>query len=279
VTDERIHRAVSTDGTEIAGRVHGQGRPLVLVHGAPHDGDSAWEALVSHLADRFTCYLPSIRGRGLSADNPDHSPPRLQEDINAFVGSIDEPVFLASWSAGGPWALGAAAHNASVAAVAVYEPTIIPVMREDDLASRVATGERMRAAAAEGRLAEAARTFHAFLATDNEMAALEAGYFERCAAVVPAMLRVMQQAAAYEGPASTDPEVLGQITVPVLLLRGQDTALGTFYADTEQHVTQHVADPHVREPLQGLGHWAPLVAPEPIAEELISFFGTVRQPA
>jgi hypothetical protein len=45
---DQIHRAVSADGTEIAGRVHGQGPSLVLFHGAPHDGDLAWEALVPH---------------------------------------------------------------------------------------------------------------------------------------------------------------------------------------------------------------------------------------
>lgn len=65
--DGCIHRAVSADGTEISGRVHGQGPPLVLVHGALHDGDIAWSALVSHLTERFTCFLPSLRSRGLSA--------------------------------------------------------------------------------------------------------------------------------------------------------------------------------------------------------------------
>jgi pimeloyl-ACP methyl ester carboxylesterase len=94
MTGERIHRVVSADGTEIAGRVAGDGPPLVLVHSAAHDGDIAWEAMLRHLTDRFTCYLPSLRGVGLSGDNPDHSPPRLQEDVNSFVDSIGEPACL-----------------------------------------------------------------------------------------------------------------------------------------------------------------------------------------
>ena len=150
MSDDRIHRAVSADGTKIAGRVEGQGPPLVLVHGRPHDGDVAWCALLPHLTDRFTCYLPSTRGRGLSDDNADHSPPRLQEDFNAFVDSIGEPVCLAGWSTGGSWALGAAAHSGAVAAVAVYEPTVIPVMREDDLASLGGMVEQMAVAAGDG---------------------------------------------------------------------------------------------------------------------------------
>ena len=164
-----------------------------------------------------------------------------------------------------------------MAAVAAYEPTIIPVMREDDSVRRGAMYKQFGAAAAERRLADAARTFHGFLATDSEMAALDADYFERCAAVVPTLLQDVQGAMAYQGPRSTDHEVFGKVTAPVLLLRGQQTQLDTFYTDTVLHVAEHVADPHVREPLPGLGHWAPLVAPEPIATELISFFESVAQ--
>jgi hypothetical protein len=55
--------------------------------------------------------------------------------------------------------------------------------------------------------------------------------------------------------------------VPVLLLRGQQTQLNTFYTDTERHLAEHVADPHLHEPLPALGHLSPLLAPEPIAKD------------
>lgn len=96
MTDGSIHRTVSADGTEIAARVHGQGSPLVLVHGALADGDIAWEAMLPYLTDRFACYLPSTRGCGLFADSADHSPQRLVEDIAAFVDSIRIPLGLAT---------------------------------------------------------------------------------------------------------------------------------------------------------------------------------------
>lgn len=277
MTDERIHRADSADGTEIAGRVHGQGPPLVLVHGAPHDGDIAWEAMVPHLSDRFTCYLPSLRGRGLSESRQDHSPPRLEEDVRAFVDSIGGPVFLVGWSAGVPWALAAAAHSGAVAAVAAYEPTIIPMMRGEDAARRDAMYRQFGEAAADGRPADAARAFHHLICTDNEIAALDADYFERCAASVPALLQAGRQGASYEGPLSTDPNTLEKVTAPFLLLRGQQTELDTFYTDTERYVAEHVVDPYLGLPLPGLGHLAPLLAPEPIAKELVSFFESVRQ--
>jgi pimeloyl-ACP methyl ester carboxylesterase len=277
VTDERIHRAVSDDGTEIAGRVRGRGPALVLVHGGIGDGDIAWKALVPHLTDRFTCYLPSTRGRGLSSDNPDHSPARLEEDITAFVDSIGEPVCIVGWSGSGAWVLGAAARSASVAAVAAYEPFVLAVMRDGDLARTFATMQQAGLAAADGRLVDAVRSFAAWICTDAEIAALEeTDFYERWADCVPTMLRFVQEDASYDGARSTDPEVLGTITAPVLVLHGQQTALGTFISEAARHVAQHVPDPHARE-LAGVGHFAPLLAPERIARELISFFATVRQ--
>jgi pimeloyl-ACP methyl ester carboxylesterase len=278
VTSDRIHRAVSADGTEIVGRVHGQGPPLVLFHGAPHDGDLAWETLVPHLADRFTCYLPSWRGRGLCADSEDHTPPRHEEDAAAFIDSIGGTVHVVGWSAGVMTALGAAANSDAVGAVALYEPTVIPVMGEDDLADLGATFEQVGAAAADGRLAEAARAFHRFVANDDELAALDAEYYERSGRAFPSLLRTVQASQTYEGSESTDPETMARVSVPVLLLRGEQTRRATFYADTEQYVAEHVPDPHVRE-LPGIGHFAPNLAPEPVAEALVSFFGAVRQPA
>jgi pimeloyl-ACP methyl ester carboxylesterase len=75
---------------------------------------------------------------------------------------------------------------------------------------------------------------------------------------------------------STDPEVLGTITAPTLVLQGQQTALGTFIPDAARHVYQHVPDSHVRE-LAAVGHFAPLLAPERVAGELINFLAAVRQ--
>ena len=259
----RVQVAISADGTEIVGRVRGQGPPLVLVHGALGDGEVAYEALVPHLADRFTCYTPSTRGRGLSGDNPDHSPPRLQEDVTAFVDSIGEPVGLVGWSGSGAWVLGAAAHSDSVAAVAIYEPGVIGVGGEDDIARFGAAMQQVGAAAADGRILDAVHAFLPGICTDNEIAALEeTPFYEQWTGAIPALLQFVQQDMSYEGPRSTDPEALGQVAAPVLLLRGEQTLLGTFFADVERYVAQHVVDAHVRE-LPGVGHFAPLLEPEP----------------
>jgi pimeloyl-ACP methyl ester carboxylesterase len=280
MTDDRVHRAVSADGTEIAGRVQGQGPPLVLIHSPVHDGDMAWEALLPLLTDWFTCYRPSLRGRGLSGANPDHSPPRshFQEDVDAFVDSVGERVYVMGWSDGGSLALGAAANSDAVAAVAVYEPSVWTLMREDDLARFGSTTEQWMDAAADGRLVDAAHIFHHFVCTDDEFAALDTAYLDRQARLFPLLMQELQQGMPDEGPQPTDPEVLGQIDAPVLVLLAQQGRLGTWFSDSAKHVAQHVADPHVRE-LPDVGHCAPLVAPEPVAMELISFFASARRNA
>lgn len=84
----RVHRAVSLDGTEIAGRVQGGGPPLVLVHGAMACGETEWPTLLPHLVDHFTCHTPSTRCRGLSGSSDDLRRSRLAEDVVAYVESI-----------------------------------------------------------------------------------------------------------------------------------------------------------------------------------------------
>lgn len=279
MAEDLVQRAVSADGTEIAGRVQGDGPPLVLVHGGIGDGEFAWDALLPHLTARFTCYLLSTRGRGLSADNPDHSPPRLEDDVTAFVDSIGEPVQLVGWSGSAAWVLGAAERSDSVAAVAVYEPTLIPMMGHDDLARTTGTMEQVVAAAGDGRLVDAVRAFSTWICNDEEIAALErTDFFERWAGGIPSMLRFVQHDALYEGPRSTDPQALARITMPVLLLLGRRTRLGTFFTAATRFIAEHVGSPQIWE-LPGVGHFAPVLSPESLAEELITFFESVRQPA
>lgn len=280
--EQRIHRATSPDGTEIVGRVVGQGPALVLVHGGIGDGGFAWDALLPHLSGRFTCYLPSTRGRGLSADNPDHSVTRLQEDVNAFVDSIGQPVCLVGWSGSGPWVLGAA-HIDAVVAVAAWEPALGPTALgpagQADLGRFGAAMEQVGMAAADGWLVDAVRAFAPGICTDDEIAALEeTDFFERWAGGVPALLRFMQEVMTYQGPTPYDPEALAQIAVPVLLLRGQETLLGAGFGEAAQHVARYVADAHAQV-LPDVGHFAPVLAPERLAAALISFFEKARQPA
>jgi pimeloyl-ACP methyl ester carboxylesterase len=278
----RIQRAVSADGTEIVGRVIGQGPPLVLVHGGIGDGEFAWTELLPHLTNRFSCYLPSTRGRGLSADHIDHSLPRLQEDIDAFVESIGEPVYVMGWSGGGPFVLGVAERTDAAMAVVAWESggsaDAIGPEGQADLGRLGAAIEQAGMAAAEGRLVDAVRAFLIGICNDEEIAALEGTDFhERWSRGVPELLVFFQQVMAAQEPGPDAPEALAQITVPVLLLTGEETLLEAAFGNATQYIAAHTADAQVRE-VPGVGHFAPVAAPERVAAELIAFFEKVPQP-
>ena len=266
----RVQVAISGDGTEIVGRVRGEGPPVVLVHGGWGDGEVAYEALVPHLEDRFTCYTPSTRGRGLSGDNPDHSVDRLVQDVTAFIDSIEEPVCLLGWSGIEP-PLGAAAQSRAVSALAIYEGYVPTVAREDDLASLGAAVQRAAAAAAERRLSDAARAFAPLVLTGAELARLGEDFFEHWGRSIPAMLRYFEQNQFQEGHRPYDPDQLAKITAPVLALWSRGTTSGDFVWKSAHYLAEHVADGQARE-LPGGTHFAPVVAAELLARELSTFF-------
>jgi len=271
---KRTHYVTTTDGVTIGGTVHGQGPPLVFWHGAYGDGDLDWQGLLPHLADRFTCYLPSWRGRGLSGEHPDLSYGRRVDDVRACVDSIGEPTGLVSWSGGANPALAAAAQSDAVTAVAPFEPTIGSVMDEQERAAfRDAVG-RTSELASKGRLADALRAAARSPFNDEELALAEgAGYFEAAGRYVPNLLNVFRQMMEHKGPTADDPAVLGAISAPVLALHGADTK--PFWIRSAQHVAEHVANGRVQE-IPGAGHAAPLTHPESLAKALIEFFAPSR---
>ena len=271
-TDEEgaVHRSTSDDGIEIAGRVHGHGPPLVLVHGGLGDGEGSWDPLLPFLADGFTCYTMSTRGRGGSGESADHSPDRLVEDVTTFAESVGEPVGLVGLST--TVTLGAAAKTDAVGAVAVYEPGVNEAIGEDDIVRIEEMFARVAEASAEDRLAEAARELIDLVGNDDEVAALSAtNYFDAAGGNVPVLLTEIEQSARSEAPGSTDPSVLARITVPVLLLHGSRTALADWATNSVQYLADHLADAHVHE-ITGAGHLGPHCEPEVVADELVLFF-------
>jgi pimeloyl-ACP methyl ester carboxylesterase len=278
MSSQRTHYVTTTDGVTIGGTVHGQGRPLVFVHGMLADGDIDWQALLPHLTSRFTCHLPSYRGRGLSGDHPDLSPGRMVDDILTYVDSIEAPTGLVGWSSGAYLALAvAAAQSNAVEAVAPFEPGILSLMDDQEQAAHGDAGARMGELAAEGSLTGAARAFAGWPFNDEEIAMAEdAGYFEAAARYVPNLLNLLPQWGQYEGPTPDDPAVLGAISAPVLVLHGADTK--PFLTASARYVANHVLNAQVHA-IPGAGHAAPLTHPEALAEALTEFFARAQNPA
>jgi pimeloyl-ACP methyl ester carboxylesterase len=277
MSNRRTHYVTTTDRVTIGGAVHGQGPPLVFLQGVVGDGDIDWNRMVEHLSGRFTCHLPSQRGRGLSGDHPDLSSARQADDILTYIDSIGEPTGLVGWSGGGYHALAVAAQSDAVTAVAPFEPGILSVMDEQ---AQVALGDaiaRTGELAAEGRLTAAVRAFLAWPFYDEEIAVAEdAGYVEAAGRYVPNLLNLLQQAMESEDPAADPAAVLGAISAPVVVLLGSDTK--PFFTASARHVVDHVPNARVHE-IPGVGHAAPLTHPEALAEALLALLAPARQPA
>jgi pimeloyl-ACP methyl ester carboxylesterase len=269
MSEERIHRATTSDGVTIAGQVQGQGPPLVFVHGGLGDGDTGWTAVAPFLRNRFTCYLMSTRGRGASDDHADHSREALVRDVAAFAESIGEPVGLVGHSSGGTLALEAVARTRAVSALALYETTLFD-LGPRDAASDQDAFERIGAAVTEGRLVDGVRIFlrDVALGTDDEMAAFEQEGL--LGAMAPNLLVAGAEAVQSGPPNLSDLSLLDRITIPVLLLYGSRTP--SFYRTVSHAVAARLACPDLRE-VPAAAHMAPLFAPEPVADELARFFG------
>ena len=276
MSSQRTHEVTTTDGVRISGSVHGQGPPLVLLHGVIGDGDLDWQGLLPYLTDRFSCYLPSWRGRGLSGGHPGLSYVRLVDDAVAYVDSIGQATGLVGWSGGAGLALSVAAQCDVVHALVPIEPNTPRFMSEEERAALGNAVARMGQLATEGRLTEGARAFADFVFDDAEIAlAEEAGYFDAASRYVPELLDFFRQLREYPGSTHEDPAVLGAISAPVLVLVGSDTKpYATAYA---QHVAKHVPNARIHE-ISGVGHAAPLTHPEALAQALMEFLSPQQQP-
>ena len=116
-----------------------------------------------------------------------------------------------------------------------------------------------------------------FVGNEEEIAALEAaGSFESMGFNVPADLMAIQQSGEYKGPSNTDPSMLAKITAPVLLLQGSRSNVHSWFHAGVNYVAEHVKQAAVHK-FANLGHLAPMVAPEPVAKKIASFFGDIYQ--
>ncbi len=275
MTEDRIHRATSEDGTQVTAHVHGQGPPLILLPAGPADAETTWHYALPYLSESFTCHLLNTRGRGLSADHPDHSPERMIEDIRAFAESIGGPVALVEWGSfvGASWSLVAAQGSSSVSAVATYDPLVLEVASEQDAAQIQGIFERIAELATDGRLTDAARTFVEAMAThgyytEEDMADGAAeGLWGASLQNIPMFVQELDVAES-EGTVWTQPATLAATTVPVLLLHGARSH--PMNIEFVHYVADHLADPHVRE-VADAGHYGPHTQAEAIAREIMRF--------
>lgn len=244
---------------------HGQGLPVIFLHGFPFDHTS-WEPLVPLLRDHARLILPDLRGFGRSPASPDpmYTMRMFADDIHGLINQlgIDKAV-LVGHSMGGYIALAFARaypnHLAGLGLVGTQARADTPERR---------AGRKKTADAIKRRGLERATEGMAEKYVANP-------------ALVPAVrqqiLKANPQAAiaALKGMAerqdSTD--LLPTITAPAVVIAGEADQMVPL--ERARTLNQLLPWSWLVE-IPGCGHLMPLEAPEATADALHKFFHTVE---
>lgn len=268
--DERVTRVTSRDGTEIAYWSSGRGTPLVVVHGTPAD-HTRWKPLLPYLEPHFTVHAIDRRGRGASGDASDYDLAREFDDVAAVIDSVADvsgsPVDLYGHSHGGIVAFGAATLTPNIRKLVLYEGWPIPNPAAYSLPAGLEA--RMDELLAEGDRDAVVETLFRELEamSDEDMEAFKAA--PSWPGRVAAAHTITREIRAETG-ARLDAEHAAKITVPVLLLTGENSS-DTSKADIDE-VANALPDARIVI-LQGHEHVADVLAPEVFAQHVLAFLG------
>jgi pimeloyl-ACP methyl ester carboxylesterase len=257
----------STDDGAVAYDRHGDGQPLILLHGgmAPR---RYWRPILPHLAD-YAAVVPRRPGFGTCLDDPAETGPgdvlrREVRYVHRLVDAVDGDPVLFGHSYGGLTAV-EAATAADVDAVVAYEPAVLPEgYRETaDLADRMAAlveaGDRE---AAVKRYVE--RVLHPDGVDDLDAWLAAWPVWPDCVDLAEEVVRMNRAVERYRLPERID------VDAPVLVLAGTDGP--EFLRESARDV--HAALPHSRlVEFDGVSHGGPGEAPERIAAAVEAFHG------
>lgn len=259
-------RAVGADGTPICYRTSGHGPPILLVHGTTAD-HTRWRPLLPLLEPHVTAHAVDRRGRGGSGDAAYYAVEREFEDVAAIVDRLAEesgrPVDVLAHSFGGFCTLGAALRTGNVRRLVLYEPPYgnarlaLPSGIVELLQALLAAGDRE--GVVETFIREVVRM------PDDEFAAYRAlsAWPARVAAA-----HTIPRELAVDFEAALDPDRLGDVRVPTLMLSG-GASPDWLRADTGR-IAAALPDVQIVT-LEGQQHIAIDLVPERFAREVLHF--------
>jgi pimeloyl-ACP methyl ester carboxylesterase len=263
-TEPTANHATSRDGTEIAYRTSGHGRPLVLVHGTTSD-HTRWATVLPYLEPHVTVHAVDRRGRGGSGDAEPYDVVREYEDVAAVIDAVaassGSSVDVLGHSFGGLCAYGAAQLTSNIGRLALYEGWPLP--DPGAIAPPPGLYERMNALIADGDREKALELFirEVVRMPDDEFAVLRSlpAWKARIAAA-----HTITREELYT-PAH-DPQQAAKIAVPVLMLIGQDSPFAAGHVD----VAAALSDARVVV-LPGQQHVAMDFIPQAFSERVLTF--------
>ncbi|TMT86658.1 alpha/beta hydrolase [Haloterrigena sp. H1] len=255
----------STTGLEVTYERHGEGHPLVFLHGgmAPRE---YWNPVIPHL-DGYAAIVPQRPGFGTCLDDRTETSAgdvlnREVEYVRALVDAVDGEPVLFGHSYGALTAI-EAATDAAVGAVVAYEPAILL----EDYRGDADLADRMQTLIEAGNRREAVKRYIEQVLHPNGIDDLDAWLAEwpvwpACVDLAEEVVRMNRAVEQYQLPTSLD------VAAPVLVLTGTD---GPEFLRESARAT-HDALPNSRlVEFDGVSHSGPGEAPSVISTAVESF--------
>jgi pimeloyl-ACP methyl ester carboxylesterase len=255
----------SADGSEIAYERHGDGQPLIFLHGgmAPRQ---YWNAVLPHF-EEYAAVIPQRPGFGTCLDDlettsADDVLNREIQYVRTLVDLVDGEPILFGHSFGALTAV-ESATDAAVDAVIAYEPAVLP----DDYRTRADLADRMATLVEDGERDEAVKRYVEQVLHPDGIDDLDAWLAEwpvwpDCVELAEEVVRMNRAVEGYQLPETLD------VTAPVLVMTGTNGP--DFLRESARDV--HEALPHSRlVEFDGVGHNGPGEAPGRIAAEAEAF--------
>jgi len=214
-----METVASADGTPIAYDRYGDGPPLITAAGA-FCARATTEPLARALAGQFTVLNYDRRGRGDSGDTAPYAVEREIGDLAALIAAAGGAAAVFGHSSGATLALKAAASGLPITHLVLYEPPFnpddsfprLPAGLAGDLAGLVAAGRR-------GDAVELYQT-RAVGLPEPVVAQLRNAPFRPA---LEAIAHTLAYDAAVIGDRSLPAAMLGTITIPALVIAGEQS--------------------------------------------------------
>lgn len=245
----------SADGTTIGYDQHGEGPPVICLHGSGVTRQM-WMGLARLLEDDATLMIPDRRGRGASGDAETWSFEQERADVAALAETLDEPPVLFGSSYGGLLAM-AAAQDLSVAGLVLYEPPL-PKLTVD-MAEHESLAGRMEPLLEEGKREAAVKLF--FKEATGADNIEHWPIWPECVELAETIVREGYVVGDFD-PADVE------VAVPALLLTG-DRSPG-YLQDGVDILKEEIANNRVVE-IEGAGHAGVVTAPGDVAAAVREF--------
>jgi pimeloyl-ACP methyl ester carboxylesterase len=122
LTDPPTQHAESADGTRIAYRRFGSGRPIIVVGGALSTAEAGGPLAAAFAEAGLQGVTYDRRGRGDSGDTAPYAPEREAEDLRAVIDAVGDPAVILGHSSGAVLSLFAAAEGVPLTHLFLSEP-------------------------------------------------------------------------------------------------------------------------------------------------------------